>query len=98
MSNLHDDHRVQVRHPGLMPTSDGPDLALWDTATTKCLSASGLAVEPGHAARTEQARRLAEPRAATTRVDLYVDPVCPYTWLVAQWLLEVERLLGVDLR
>ncbi|SDI19920.1 hypothetical protein SAMN05192558_101177 [Actinokineospora alba] len=81
-----------------MPTSDGPDLALWDRATTAYLRAAGLAAEPGIGERTEQARRLADPPSATPRVDLYIDPVCPYTWLVTQWLLEVERLRDLDLR
>lgn len=28
--------------------------------------------------------------------DIWVDPTCPWTWLTAQWLLEVERLRDLD--
>ena len=28
--------------------------------------------------------------------DIWVDPTCPWTWLTAQWLLEVERVRDVD--
>ncbi|WP_436496979.1 mycothiol-dependent nitroreductase Rv2466c family protein [Actinokineospora sp. HUAS TT18] len=69
---------------------------LWDTVTTAYLRASGLAVEPGVSARTERARRQAQP-GLVPRVDLYVDPVCPYTWVVSRWLAEVERQRAVEL-
>jgi len=31
-------------------------------------------------------------------VDLWADPSCPWTWLTAQWLLEVERVRDVQAR
>ncbi len=33
-----------------------------------------------------------------TRVDLWFDPVCPWTWLTAEWLREVARQRPLDIR
>ncbi|MFD0555589.1 hypothetical protein FB566_0796 [Stackebrandtia endophytica] len=31
-------------------------------------------------------------------VDVWFDPSCPYTWVTANWLLEVERVRPIELR
>ena len=76
----------------------GPDLALWESAVTAYRKkVDGYAPPPGSNQRTEAARaRLAIVRGASTVVDLYVDPICPYTWVAACWLREVGRLRAVD--
>lgn len=78
----------------------GPDLALWEAVTTAYRTkVNGHAPPPGSNQRTEAARagRMAT-RGARAVVDLYIDPVCPYTWVVACWLREVGRLREVDVR
>jgi hypothetical protein len=78
----------------------GPDLALWEAVTTAYRTKiDGHAPPRGSNNRTETARasRIAVPGQATA-VDLYVDPVCPHTRVVACWLREVGRLRPVDVR
>jgi len=76
------------------------DLALWEAATTAYRTkVDGHAPPPGANQRTEAARaRRAAARGRTTVVDLYIDPICPYTWVVACWLREVGRLREIDVR
>lgn len=80
--------------------SRGPDLALWEAVTTAYRTkVDGHAPPPGSNQRTEAARaRRTAAQGETTVVDLYIDPVCPYTWLVACWLREVGRHREVDVR
>lgn len=77
-----------------------PDLALWESVVTAYRKkVHGYAPPPGSNQRTEAARaRLAIDRGASTVVDLYVDPICPYTWVAACWLREVGRLRPVDVQ
>ncbi|MGS0688349.1 mycothiol-dependent nitroreductase Rv2466c family protein [Nakamurella sp. GG22] len=78
----------------------GPDRALWESVVTAYRKkVDGDAPPPGSNQRTEAARaRLAIDRGASTVVDLYVDPICPYTWVAACWLREVGRLRPVEVR
>lgn len=78
----------------------GPDLAAWESVVTAYRKkVDGHAPAPGANQRTEDARaRLAVVRGATTVVDLFVDPICPYTWIATCWLREAGRLRPLDVR
>jgi hypothetical protein len=78
----------------------GPDLALWESAVTAYRKkVDGHAPPPGANQRTEAARaRLAIVGGASTVIDLYIDPIVPYTWVATCWLREVGRLRAVDVR
>ena len=87
------------RHENL--ARSGPDPTAWEAETTAYRAlVDGVAPPPGANERTEAARamRVAAIGGTAPTVDLYVDPVCPYTWVVACWLREVSRRREVDLR
>ena len=106
MSNSHDAaarpgrHASPMQQPDSDHLSDGPDLAVWEAVTTAYRTkVDGHAPPPGANQRTEAARaRSTAVRGPRTVVDLYIDPVCPYTWVVACWLREVGQLREVDVR
>ena len=68
---------------------NGADLDLWDQVTRTYFT-ERLGVVP-----TNDTRRY---QRTAPGVDLYVDPVCPYTWVVACWLREVAQHRDLDLR
>lgn len=45
-----------------------------------------------------QADPMTEHSAPAVRVDFWFDPVCPWTWLTAEWLREVARLRPLEIQ
>jgi hypothetical protein len=77
------------------PDRTGADLDLWDQVTKTYLTERlGIVPAAGLRERTEAAR---SRQSIAPRVDLYVDPVCPYTWVVACWLREVAQRRELDI-
>jgi Mycothiol-dependent nitroreductase Rv2466c len=82
----------------------GVDLHVWESVgAAYCRTVAGrTAPSAEDSALTDDARRTlhaatdASP-ASKLRVDLYVDPICPYTWVASRWLVEVERQRDLDL-
>ena len=65
---------------------------LWNRATTAYFTERiGRTPPIGFNERTENAR-------TAPGVRLYVDPICPYTWVVACWLREVGAHRELDVR
>jgi hypothetical protein len=90
-----------MQTPDTHPVDRRSDLALWEAVTTAYRTkVDGHPPPPGSNRRTEvaRARLTAAARGPVTVVDLYIDPVCPYTWLAACWLREVGRRREVDVR
>jgi hypothetical protein len=79
-------------------TQPAADPHLWAsvwTAYQRTASDSLTAIDDARQALRAEVDRSAR---LTPRIDLYLDPVCPYTWIVARWLLEVEQLRDIDLQ
>ncbi|WP_238153455.1 disulfide bond formation protein DsbA [Kribbella speibonae] len=72
----------------------GADLDLWDQVTSAYFT-ERLHLSTEHRS-TEH--RSTEHRSTAPGVDLYIDPICPYTWVVACWLREVAQYRDLDLR
>jgi hypothetical protein len=83
----------------------GVDLQLWESTVTAYRRSADrrMAASAEDLTRTDEARRTLQAATDTSprqrvRVDLYLDPICPYTWVASRWLLEVEQQRDTDLQ
>lgn len=86
------------------PGRDHDRQELWESLTTAYRINAGVLdrTAPGSDARTDRARRDIEAQSrsaerSTIPVRLYLDPICPYTWLAACWLREVAQHRSIGL-
>jgi hypothetical protein len=80
-------------------STDPHDLEAWSRLTAAYHRTTGLG-SPRPPGSTDEARTATVGKGAGAdrpRVDVYVDPACPYTWLAVRWLAEVERQRSIDL-
>ncbi len=88
-------------HRGTGDAKQGADLAEWEEIVESYLRGLGYTDRTLDGLTTERARQALRDRtrsAGVPEVDLWVDPACPYTWLVSRWLAEVGRQREVVLR
>ena len=65
-------------------------------AKARAKKALAAAKAKSHEVVSPDAERLPDREvAAATTVDLWVDPICPWTWLTSRWLLDVEAVRPV---
>jgi hypothetical protein len=81
-------------------STDPPDLQAWSRLTAAYHLSNGLG--PPRPPESADDVRLAavgrgEGGTGRPRVDVYIDPACPYTLLAVRWLAEVERQRAIDL-
>ena len=111
MSTSHDvpgaPDRLALPMERLGSRNDGPDLAMWESVVTAYRTkVDGHAPPPGAHQRTDAARAgLAVVHGDSpvvdrdcSVVDVFVDPICPYTWIATCWLREVGRFRALDVR
>ena len=96
---------MNTPEPRLTRMSVDGDRQLYEERSTAFRTQNGIATSASvgssdhtEAARDETAARVRSSERPGFPVDLYIDPVCPYTWLAACWLRMVDEHRQVDLR